>query len=135
MLSFLDKYVRRESCDQMIGLGNLQIKLLCDVVTDKLLMQMVLEKTRLDNLLDLVFVNNESSILSIKVLHNVGLLDHNLYLVSMNIIALLDSSVEDDFPYFTSIPKYCLLEATDDDWSKLNNFFRNVDWLSLFEGH
>ena len=53
----------------------------------------------------------------------------------MNIMAPLESSVKDDFPYSTSIPKYSILEAIDDDWSKLNNFLRDVDWMSLLDSH
>ena len=92
---------------------------------------MVLDKTRLDTLLDLFFVNDESSILDIKVLHNNGLFDHNLCLVSTNIMAPPDLSAKNELPYSTNITKYNLLEASDEDWVKLNNYFKDIDWMRI----
>ena len=70
------------------------------------------------------------SIPDIKVLHNNSLSYHNLCLVSTNIMALL---AEDEFPYSKSILKYNLLEASDEDWVKLNNYFKDIDWMRIVE--
>ena len=36
-----------------------------------------------------------------------------------------------EYPYSTDIPKYQLLEATEEEWSNINECFSNIDWDSL----
>ena len=71
-------YVRRGNEYQTIGVKNHQVEILCDLMTDKLLSEIVMERTHLDNVLDLVFVNDEHSVSDVEVLVNSKLSDHNV---------------------------------------------------------
>ena len=109
------------------------MKILCDLISDKLLSQMVTEDTTIDNVLNLVFVNNKQMINDVDVLVNSGLSDHNLCVVRTNIMAQDSHGDEEVYPYTTSILKYRLLEATEPVWKDLNNFCWEVDWEAMLE--
>ena len=54
--------------------------------------------------------------------------------MSPNITIKPEDDCEDNFPYSMSIPKFTLLESEDKDWSKLNQFFQDIDWVHILEG-
>lgn len=132
---FLTSIINRQNSDKHIGSEKSQIKLLCDVIYEWFLTQKVSENTRLDNLLDLFFTNDDHSIIETEILNNVHLSDHNFIIVRTNLLFLDVSDKDLDYPYSTEIPKYDLLEATDKDWTLLNDHFGSIDWDDLFIGN
>ena len=45
-----------------------------------------------------------------------------------------DSST-DDYPYSTEIPRYNLLEGSEENWTSLNSVFNNFSWENILHSH
>ena len=59
--------------------------LMCDLVSDNFLHQMVVDPTRNFNLLDLVFTNQPDIVVGIRVIDNLPLTDHDAVLFTLNV--------------------------------------------------
>ena len=76
ILSFLDNLQDREARDMHIGTVTLQTKLLCNIVQDFYLHQIIEGHTRKRNLLDLFFYSDQYIILEHEIIDNVLFLEH-----------------------------------------------------------
>ena len=101
-----------------IGNASDQIKTLIDTVDKNALNQVVKVPTRLDNILDLIFVNNIEIVDHIEVIENVKVTDHKMLIAHMNIEAVIvGQDVRKNF-CSTSIPRYNLHKAAPSQWQK-----------------
>jgi hypothetical protein len=85
--------------------------------------QMVVEPTRLSNILDLVLTNDQQLVTKVSVGQPFSFSDHNRITFSINVSPNIQRSVKD-----------CGLNYSRGDYLKINEFMSSVNWDSLFWG-
>ena len=123
---FIDTMMTSQETGRPLSVTNAQIKILYEITNELLLSQIIHENTRLNNIIDLFFTNDEYCIQSIESIKNISFSDHNIMKICTNISFSKQDTSDEDYPYSTEIPRYNLLEGTDDNWSSLNSFYDNL---------
>ena len=131
----LEKINNRENNGSVIGSTPVQIKLLCEMVQEHFLHQVIKHNTRKNNLIDLVFCNDDELFHDQTVMENILLSDHNIIILKINITKNKMTEDSKENIYSTTIPSYNLLMAEDLEWKNLNDLLQSYDWENIFENH
>ena len=107
-----------------IGNASDQIKNLIDIVQKHALNQVVKVPTRIENILDLIFVNNVDMIDHVETIENIKVSDHKMIVAHLNVEAA--NTTQDERKNFctTSIPRFNLFKATPNQWQKARTELR-----------
>ena len=95
-----------------------QALILCDVMERSFLSQCMTEKTRMNNLLDLLLVSDISVIKDIEYIVNVKLSDHTTNVCELNMSKHVTKSKSQSFAS-TVIGDYDMIGSSAEDWENL----------------
>ena len=102
----------------MLGNSSIQVKKLIDTVHKNAFSQVVKIPTRIENILDLMFVNNQDLVENIETIENILITDHKLIVANLSTqIANLKEEKRRNF-CSTTIPLYNLHKTTPEQWAK-----------------
>lgn len=125
---FIENIEIKETNGSTISSDKRQAKQLCLLIQDLIMEQYVDTCTRGKNLLDLLFSNNCNLISNVTPMDNVLISDHTLCVMDTNIeTENISTKYSKKYLYSTEIMRYALLDASEDDWSDLNNYFNEID--------
>ena len=110
-----------------IGTVPKQSKILCDLIQDLYLHQVIEGRTRKSNLLNLFFCIDLDTIVNHEIIDNVLFSDHAICIVNTLIATEPQKHMKKDKLYSTVIPEYDLMKAEESNWNALNS-----DLSSLF---
>jgi len=105
-----------------------QSKLLLSLTDDLFMTQYILEPTRHNNILDLVFTNNDNLVYNYNIVPTVYS-DHNIINLSLNYKKLTTAAVNLNTG---TVPSLSLLNFHSVDWTLVNSQLLTIDWDSIF---
>ena len=125
-----------ENACRSIAQDKVQAKLLLDLSQKLFTEQKMKDPTRKNNILDLFFCNDDELVIDQKFIESVITSDHSLNIIRTNININDQNNMEkpnNNNPYTTEIRLYELLEATDEEWENLRQFFYSHDWIDILQ--
>ena len=106
---------------------------LVDFAEDFFLLQYVDEATRKQNILDLIFTNNNNLIIRCRQVINAKLSDHNTIITELSYgLKQLENKQNKNFTT-TTIPEYDFQGADDENWARMKSLLNVVEWEKEFE--
>ena len=105
---------------------------LINFANDHFLTQLIEEPTRLNNILDLLYTNNEDLFAGIEVQENNILSDHRLIVANLTILCNEDSRADGNLPQH-SLRNLNFFDRNV-DWEKINQEIANINWEAKFNG-
>ena len=121
MDSSTSKATTRAAKTKDLGNTSDQISKLIDIIHNNAFTQIVNIPTRLENILDLVFVNNTNLVDNIEAIENIVVTDHKLIIAHLN-TEVIDPEEESRINFCsTSIPLYNLFKASPGQWKEARN--------------
>ena len=119
---------KRSADGKNVAEDKLQAKMLIEFVEEHFLQQHVKEATRKENILDLIFTNNQDLIVKCNQIQHSKLSDHktNVALLSYN---LKPQELQEKVNFATTaIPEYNTAGADDEDWLRASKLLDRVNW-------
>jgi hypothetical protein len=106
-----------------------QALLLLDLVDQHMMEQVIMEPTRGDAALDLLFTNNQELFSNITVIENVIISDHKTTLAGLNII--VGQKISKPVTNFSAstLPLYNFDIATESEWTEIRDNLSKFNWL------
>ena len=105
---------------------------LINFANEHFLTQLVEEPTRLNNILDLLYTNNEDIFSDIEVQENNLLSDHRLIVANLTILCNEESGGDGNLPLH-SLRSLNFFDKSV-DWEKINQEIANINWEERFNG-
>ena len=127
--TFIDNYEDRKNKGLIISEVNTQTMILYEFLNSHFLTQLVNSTTRKNNTLDLIFSNDNLFITEQECVVNNVMSDHNLLIVksNVNIDSIKDDSKAENI-YDTNLLDYDLLGTNEDEWNKISDNLKNINW-------
>ena len=111
-----------------------QALLLIDFAEEFFLQQYVDEGTRQQNILDLIFSNNEQLIIKCSQVTNSKLSDHNTICADLSYgLKAIEEKTKTNFSS-TKVPEYDTRGADEEEWLRLRKLLETNCWETKFEG-
>ena len=124
----------RQAAGRAVSEDKKQALMLIDFAEEFFLQQFIDEGTRRQNILDLVFSNNDQLIIKCSQITNTKLSDHNTICADLSYgLKPLEEKKNTNFST-TSIPDYDTSGADEEEWLRLRRLLETNHWEEMFEG-